>query len=235
VCPELEVVMPELSATELGLPRRHVLSDEVHERIKAMLMDHVIAPGARISIDGLARQLGVSPTPVREALARLESEQLAVKSPLKGYRATELLTLQEFDDLFQFRRLIEPWAARNAAQRIDDEGRRALRAELCSVTPPKKATYGSYKALTAHDSRFHSMVARLSGSEQVRVALERTHCHLHIFRLYYTRETGPDTLAEHRAIADAIIAGDAEAAEAAMVSHIETAMLQRLRQVYDQD
>jgi len=235
VCPELEVVMPELSATELGLPRRHVLSDEVHERIKAMLMDHAIAPGARISIDGLARQLGVSPTPVREALARLESEQLAVKSPLKGYRATELLTLQEFDDLFQFRRLIEPWAARNAAQRIDDEGRRALRAELCSVTPPKNATYGSYKALTAHDSRFHSMVARLSGSEQVRVALERTHCHLHIFRLYYTRETGPDTLAEHRAIADAIIAGDGEAAEAAMLSHLEAAMVQRLRPVYDQD
>jgi DNA-binding GntR family transcriptional regulator len=172
---------------------------------------------------------------VREALARLESEQLAVKSPLKGYRATELLTLQEFDDLFQFRRLIEPWAARHAAQRIDDEGRRALRAELRSITPPKKATYDSYKALTAHDARFHSMVASLSGSEQVRVALERTHCHLHIFRLYYTRETGPDALAEHRAIADAIIAGDGEAAEAAMVSHLEAAMLQRLRQVYDQD
>lgn len=227
--------MPGLSATEQDLPRRHVLSDEVHERIKAMLMDHAIAPGARISIDGLARQLDVSPTPVREALARLESEQLAAKSPLKGYRATELLNLQEFDDLFQFRRLIEPWAARNAAQRIDDEGRRALRAELRSVTPPTKATYDSYKALTAHDSRFHSMVARLSGSEQMRVALERTHCHLHIFRLYYTRGTGPDALAEHRVIADAIIAGDAEAADAAMVSHLEAAMLQRLRQVYDQD
>jgi DNA-binding GntR family transcriptional regulator len=227
--------MPPLSATEQDLPRRHVLSDEVYERIKAMLMDHAIAPGARISIDGLARQLDVSPTPVREALARLESEQLAVKSPLKGYRATELLTLQEFDDLFQFRRLIEPWAARHAAQRIDDQGRRALRAELGSVTPPKKATYDSYKTLTSHDSRFHSMVARLSGSDQVRLALERTHCHLHIFRLYYTREAGPDALAEHHAIAEAIIAGDGAAAESAMLSHLESAMVQRLRQVYDQD
>ena len=227
--------MPELSATELGLPRRHVLSDEVHERIKAMLMDHAIAPGARISIDGLARQLGVSPTPVREALARLESEQLAVKSPLKGYRATELLTLQEFDDLFQFRRLIEPWAARNAAQRIDDEGRRALRAELCSVTPPKKATYGSYKALTAHDSRFHSMVARLSGSEQVRVALERTHCHLHIFRLHWDRSFGPQTLAEHRRIAKAIAQRLPEESEAAMVDHLEAGLHGRLMGVYDPD
>ena len=227
--------MSEVFVTQQDLPRRHVLSDEVHERIKAMLMDHAIAPGARISIDGLARELDVSPTPVREALARLESEQLAVKSPLKGYRATELLTRQELDDLFQFRRLIEPWAARNAAERIDDEGRRALRAELRSVTPPKKATYDSYKALTAHDSRFHSMVARLSGSEQVRVALERTNCHLHIFRLYYTREAGPNALAEHRAIAKAIIAGDGAAAEAAMLSHLEAAMLQRLGRVYEQD
>lgn len=227
--------MPELAATEPELPRRHVLSDEVYERIKAMVMDHVIAPGARISIDGLARQLNVSPTPVREALARLESDQLAVKSPLKGYRATELLTLEEFEDLFEFRRLIEPWAARNAARRIDDEGRQALRAEVGSVTAPQLTTYDSYKALTAHDLRFHSMVARLSGSEQVRVALERTHCHLHIFRLFYTRETGSDALAEHRAVADAIIAGDGEAAEAAMTSHLEAAMVQRVRPVYGQD
>lgn len=227
--------MRELTTTEPGLPRRHVLSDEVYERIKAMVMDHVIAPGDRISIDGLARQLNVSPTPVREALARLESDQLAVKSPLKGYRTTELLTLEEFDDLFTFRSLIEPWAARHAALRIDDEGRRALQTELGSVTPPQLATYDSYKALTAHDSRFHSMVARLSGSEQVRVALERTHCHLHIFRLFYTRETGPDALAEHRAIAEAITAGDGDAAEAAMLSHLEASMVFRLRPIYDAD
>ena len=227
--------MPEISTPAGDVPRRHVLSDAVHERIKAMLMDHAIAPGARISIDGLARELDVSPTPVREALARLESEELAVKSPLKGYRATELLTLEQVEDLFQFRRLIEPWAARSAALRIDDVGRRALRAELGSVKPPRTATYDGYKVLTAHDARFHSLVASLSGSEQVRLALERTHCHLHIFRLYYSRETGPSALAEHRAVAEAIIAGDGDAAEAAMLKHLEAAMVERLRKVYDAD
>jgi DNA-binding GntR family transcriptional regulator len=226
--------MPELVHTTGDMPRRHVLTDEVYEHIKAMLMDHVIEPGARISIDGLARELDVSPTPVRETLARLESEGLAVKSPLKGYRATELLTLAEFEDLFQFRRLVEPWAARSAATKVDEEGCLALRAELASVTAPTTASYDEYKSLTAHDARFHSLVARLSGSEQVRAALERTHCHLHIFRLYYTREAGPDALAEHRAIADAVIAGDGDAAEAAMVRHLDAAMLQRLKKVYDQ-
>ena len=100
------------------LLRRQMLADDVYEAIKTMLMDHVIRPGARISIDGLAREFQVSSTPVREALARLESEGLAVKEPLKGYRATPLLSLEEFDDLYRFRLLLEPWAARRAAELI---------------------------------------------------------------------------------------------------------------------
>ena len=107
------------------LLRRQMLADDVYEAIKTMLMDHVIRPGARISIDGLAREFQVSSTPVREALARLESEGLAVKEPLKGYRATPLLSLAEFDDLYRFRQLLEPWAARRAAELIDDDGRDA--------------------------------------------------------------------------------------------------------------
>ncbi len=220
------------------LPRRQVLSDDVYEHIKALLMDHVIRPGDRVSIDGLARDFGVSPTPVRESLARLESDGLVVKAPLKGYRATSLLTREEFDDLHQFRRLIEPWAARHAAQRMaeraDDEARAELEAELASIDAPKTSNYEDYKVLTAHDSRFHTLVARLSGSEQVRLAFERTHCHLHIFRLHYDSRLGPDALAEHRRIADAIIAGDPDAAEQAMRDHLDSAMQQRLRTVYDQ-
>jgi len=217
------------------LPRRNVLADDVYELVKAMVMDHVLRPGARVSIDGLARELAVSPTPVREALARLESDGLVLKEPLKGYRATSLLTLEEFDDLFAFRRLIEPWAARHAAERITPQGAAELRRELHSASPPLTDDYEGYKALTAHDTRFHALVAGLSGSEQVRVAFERTHCHLHIFRLHYERAIGPDTLAEHRRIADAVCSGDGAAAEAAMVAHLESAMTERLRKVYTTD
>ncbi len=53
--------------------RRHVLSDETYEAIKAMVMNHEISPGARVNIDALAQHLEVSQTPVREALARLEA------------------------------------------------------------------------------------------------------------------------------------------------------------------
>ena len=65
-------------------PRRSVLSDEIYDMIKAMIFDHEIAPGSRVNIDALALQLEVSQTPVREALARLESDGLIEKEPLKG-------------------------------------------------------------------------------------------------------------------------------------------------------
>lgn len=211
------------------LPRRQVLTDGVHEAIKALIMDQTIEPGARVSIDGLARRLGVSPTPVREALARLESAELVVKEPLRGYRTTPLLNRAELDDLYQFRLLIEPWAAARAAERLERSGCDRLRAEMGSCQEPGDDSYESYKALTAHDTRFHLLIAELAGSDQVRRAFERTHCHLHIFRLHYDRGTGEKTLAEHRAITDALASGDPEAAEAAMRAHLEAAYYQRLR------
>jgi DNA-binding GntR family transcriptional regulator len=213
--------------------RRSVLADDVYEAIKALVMDHVVRPGSRVSIDGLSRELAVSPTPVREALARLESDGLVVKEPLKGYRATSLLTREEFDDLYQFRRLIEPWAARKAAERVTPEGAADLRREMESAEPPLTDDYEGYKALTAHDTRFHALVARLSGSAQVRMAFERTHCHLHIFRLHFDRDIGSEALAEHRRIADAVADGDGAGAEAAMLAHLESAMNLRLRRIYD--
>jgi DNA-binding GntR family transcriptional regulator len=197
------------------------LVDDVHEAIKARIMDHAIAPGARVSIDGLARELGVSPTPVREALARLESAQLVVKEPLRGYRTTPLLTPDQLADLYRFRLLIEPWAAASAAEQADGEGRARLTAELASALAPEADTYASYRAFSAHDARFHMLVAELAGSDQVREAFQRTNWHLHIYRLYYDQGIGPQALAEHRRVTDAVLAGDPAAAADAMRAHLQ--------------
>lgn len=224
---------PGPSAGDRRLARRPALTDDVYEAVKAMLMDQVIAPGARISIDGLARDLGVSPTPVREALTRLESEGLATREPLKGYRSAPLLTREQLEDLYHFRLLLEPWSARRAAERIDDEGRAQVRAELTTATPPRSTDYEGYRWLTAHDARFHRLVAHLSGSRQVEQAFVRTHCHVHIFRLHFERATGAETVHEHRRIADALLAGDGDAAEAAMRAHLDAAMSARMSRLFD--
>jgi DNA-binding GntR family transcriptional regulator len=210
-----------------------VLAHDVYEAVKALVMDHVIAPGARVSIDGLARQLGVSQTPIREALARLESDGLVTKEPLRGYSATPLLTRSEVDDLFQFRLLIEPWAAARAAENAtrDDHARIAAEIASCPEAPPSDA-YEAYKALAAHDHRFHTLLAVLAGNRQLRVALERTHCHLHIFRLYSAGGGGSQTLAEHQRIAAAVTRGSASSAEQAMREHLECAR-DRLRATFN--
>lgn len=230
-------------------PRRSVLSDETHEMIKAMIFSHEIAPGQRVNIDALAIRLEVSQTPIREALVRLESEGLIAKEPLKGFSATNLLTVKEFDDLFQFRLLIEPWSAEQAAKKIDDIGTAALKAEMQSArTALKFKDYEQVEALTEHDARFHSLVCRIAGNQSVLQAFERTHCHLHLFRLflatkneqmeqesrsqfvqdlfqqYYQSDSGQLAIKQHEEITKAIIIKNAKLAKSTMFSHIESSL-----------
>lgn len=214
------------------LPQRQILADDVYETIKAMVMDHAIAPGERVNIDALARELRVSQTPVREALARLESESLVVKEPLRGYSTTPLLTEEEFEDLYEFRLLIEPWATARAVVTGTPETHARLIAEMstCTEAPPGNE-YEAYRAIAAHDTRFHDLVAELSGNRRLRLALEHTHCHLHLFRLYYRGGSDAPTLREHQRIVHAIASGDPDAAAAAMRAHLEAARA-RLRPVF---
>src|SRR4051812_5975759 len=77
--------------TTVDGPVRSVLADRVYELIKVKLMDNVVEPGARLSIDALSREMDVSATPIREALARLESDGLVVKRAHRGYTAAPRL------------------------------------------------------------------------------------------------------------------------------------------------
>ena len=237
----------QMGSTNTKGPIRMVLSDQTYSSIRSMLLNHEIAPGARIKIDGLAKNLDVSQTPVREALARLESEDLVTKSPLRGYAATQLLTVEQLDDLFQFRAIIEPWAAASAARRTSQDGIDALKRELKKgQAAGELGLDDAYAAMSEHDARFHELIASLSGSDFVRDAFVRTHCHLHLFRLYqalksfmsenleeaemvseifklyYQPSAGYLAFKEHVGIADAVMNGESEMAEKLMLEHIES-------------
>jgi DNA-binding GntR family transcriptional regulator len=206
------------------LPSRQTLTDDVYEAIKTLIMDHVIVPEGRLSIDQLARDLRVSSTPIREALIRLESEGLARKEPLRGYSTTPTMTPAQVTELFEFRAVIEPWAAERAAQRHHAAGLARLRAEVDSVgTIPTGETYQAYRELAGHDDRFHRLVAELAGNQQLLRAFVRTHCHLHLFRQRYSSGLGTATIAEHRDITAAIEAGDPALARATMLAHLRQA------------
>lgn len=102
----------------------------VYARIKAMILDGTVPPGERITIDRIARELGVSQTPVREAMQRLEGDKLVRTRQPRGYATTPLLTKRDLEMMIEVRLLLEPWAARMAAvDRASNPGR-ALLAEL---------------------------------------------------------------------------------------------------------
>ena len=77
--------------------------------------------------------------------------------------------------------------------------------------------------LLEHDARLHGFIAQMAGNPQIRDALNRTHAHLHLFRLRNRPAGLEETYAEHRALVDAIVAGDADAATSAMTTHLKSA------------
>ncbi len=105
------------------------LVEIAHEHLLSMLLSMQIAPGERIRIDAVARLLGISQTPIREALRRLEAENLVHKVTNVGYRASFPMSAREVDDLYTLRALIEPYAAAQAARAMTDGDVRTL-AEL---------------------------------------------------------------------------------------------------------
>ena len=112
------MAVPSAVAGLLRRPAR--LGDAVYAAIFERIMALEVVPGERISVDAVARQLGVSQTPIREAMARLESEGLVRKTPLVGYSATPRLSPPELADLFEMRLQLEPFAARKCAALMPD-------------------------------------------------------------------------------------------------------------------
>ena len=208
--------------TKGSTKNRQVLTDEVYESIKSLLMDHVILPGARLSIDGLARDLKVSQTPVREALARLEADELVVRKPLTGYSSTPVLTLKELLDLYDFRFMIEPRATELATKKLTIEGEKRLKTELSTgrkISPG--GNYAAYRTLSEHDARFHNLILELSTNTFMESSFIKTHCHLHIFRMSPTSAANRNlAVKEHGEIVKAMLSRDPQAARVAMLKHL---------------
>ncbi|WEK03404.1 MAG: GntR family transcriptional regulator [Candidatus Devosia phytovorans] len=204
--------------TPLKRPTR--LGDEVYNAIYAQLMTRQIAPGGRISVDRLVRTLGVSQTPIREALSRLEAQGLVVKAHLIGYSAANQMDSARLDQLYELRLLLEPFAAGRAASLLTDDGRAnliRLAAEMQAGDTGPEA-YGRFARL---DSEFHDVIAHASGNELVQETLASLHTHVHLFRLFYHARVTSDAIAEHENIIAALVARDAPAAEDAMRAHIQ--------------
>jgi len=194
-----------------------VTTFKVYEALRNKILDYSIPPSTRIIIQHLARDFGVSPTPVREALRLLQGDNLLVATSNKGYATTGILNKGEVDQLYEFRLLIEPWAARVSTFSGVGNPSETLLAELHTM---RNISEKFVHTLISHDNYFHSIILASTGNHTLLRAYEQSRCHLHLFRRSASHFDWNSTIAEHEVIAHAIGEGDPEASEAAMRDHL---------------
>lgn len=193
--------------------------EEIFDIIRSDIMALRIPANARISIDQLARDLGVSQTPIREALSMLEAIGLVTRRHYVGYWSAPLLTRDEIDNLYEVRLLLEPQAARAAATRMSDADLKTVGKLIDAMNTGRMPT--TYDRFADRDAELHDLIAAGSGNRLIQEALSRLHSHLHIFRLRSNSTVTAEAHQEHMALKQALLARDGDAAEAAMRHHIE--------------
>jgi DNA-binding GntR family transcriptional regulator len=221
----------QMSQRRAERPAKPRMSDVVYERLQGFLLDGEIQPGERIRVDELARRLGVSQTPVRESLNRLEAEDLVTKTHLIGYSATPKLTPERFEDLFETRFLIEPYCSGLAAGRHRGSEAERIAALAAQMRARYQGGTMSYAAFARADAEFHEAVIAATGNNYFVEIFAKLHCHLQLFRLLRDSRVTEDALDEHDEIVTAIRQRSEESATEAMRAHL-TASRTRLRTAF---
>jgi len=208
-------------------PRVRPLADHqsLRERIVERLRDAILAGDlpaqTRLREPDLAKRLAVSRTPLREAIRQLEAEGLLTTVPRVGAFVTAV-TLQDLEETYAIRAVLEGLAARQAAARVDPERAARLRA-LLDELGQKTA---NYRICHEAAGRFHDAIFDLAGNRRLRAMYEAlTRQVERLRRMSLAVGKRPDTsLREHRRIADAILRGQGAEAERRMRAHVEGAL-----------
>jgi DNA-binding GntR family transcriptional regulator len=198
------------------------LSAKVFTRIQDDILNGVFKPGERLAETTLSSLLGVSRTPIREALKQLELEGLVKVIPNKGAVVTGVSN-KDINDIYTIRKLIEGLAVRWAAENITRE-----ELAILSETLALEQYYiekNDVTHLLKYDSIFHDTLFSASKSNPLMFVLKTFHMYVQRSRNYALihPERAKMVHGEHKAILDALIERDADKAEKLMVEHITNA------------
>jgi DNA-binding GntR family transcriptional regulator len=200
-------------------PDRQLVTDWVYEEIRGAIVDLRLEPGAPLREAAIATQLGVSKTPVREALGRLEQEGLVEATSFKGAVVTDY-SERDLQEIYELRELLEGVAVRAAATVADD----ATLAALHDVVERSRAARDAddLALLAELLGRFDQIIFEQVENARIRNLIETLRAHL--TRIGKLTEEIPGrveaSVEEHAAIVEAIARGDADDAERALRVHI---------------
>lgn len=195
------------------------LYQQVAERLRQRIFAHELAPGSWIDEQALADDYGISRTPMREALKVLAAEGLVTLKPRRGCYVTEL-TEQDLDDIFPVLALLEGRCAFEAVSKAGAKDVAALRAIHEQLE--RAAARGDVDAFFDLNQQFHLKLQELAGNRWLLQVIDDMRKVLKLNRHHSLSREGRvgESLAEHRAIMQAIEAGDADAAQARMHAHL---------------
>ena len=212
---------------------KSTLAEQVYEVLKERILDGALEPSARLNIDALCKDLSVSSSPIREALARLEMERLIVSELYSGYSVAPAPSPAYLNHVLDFRILLEGECARIGADRSEPKVIESLKKifAVMSKTHRLGTRYVQYRKFVQADSQFHLLIVDSAANEVFTEIYSKLHAiaGMHAIllqsRLYLNRNHHPtssdNVLGEHRAIIEAYQKGDGKGAEQALRNHLE--------------
>ena len=192
------------------------------DRVYEILLDNItkrnFAPGSKLGEQYLADQLGVSKTPVREALSRLEREDLVNIYPNRGAFVVEI-NKEDIIEIYDLREVLEGLAARQTARKIDERGLDRVQKLIKSME--KSLKNGDLEEYSSHDSQFHSLLARISGNTRLQKMVQNLRYQARILMSSSVQIPGraEKSFKEHKRIYKALQEGDGPEAETAVREH----------------
>ncbi len=200
------------------------LTEQTYRILKEKILRRELKPGAQIAVPDVALALGVSRTPVTDALKRLANDGLVEIVPRRGTFVTEL-TARDVAEIFDIRLMIELYAAEFIfeAGAVDQ----FLAAAQAPMIDMEQAIIGDefhdYERFISNDRDFHMALVTLTSNDRLIRIYTKLHVHIHGARVHYLNgDNVGQTQNQHNAIVDAFKCGSVDEAKAALRVHIST-------------
>ena len=207
---------------KLRLENYKPLREIVFENLREAILTGKLEPGQRLMEVSLAEQLGVSRTPVREAIRKLELEGLVVMIPRKGAYVADV-SLKDIIEVLEIRAALEGLAASLASERMSEEDLERL--EVTSYEFKKSLENGTVEEMVEKDVEFHDLIFNATNNQKLVQINNTLREQVYRFRITYISDfdTSKKLVQEHQQIIEAISNRDSRMAMEQAMSHIENA------------
>jgi DNA-binding GntR family transcriptional regulator len=206
-----------VSVRDAARPPRGGLGEAAHAELRRLIVSGELAPGTRLLEQDCAARLGLSRTPVREAIGRLVSEGL-VRRPPGGAPVVHRITADELVEILEVRRLLEVEAAGRAAGSAGRDELLALRRRFAAFLEGPAPDPEAHRAA---DDALHDALARMAGSRLMAEMVANLRLRTRVFDKRVVPERFEPGCREHVAVIDAVVRGDRPGAETAMRAHLD--------------